>query len=207
MAKSEFTFETVNQQVKIVPMGTLFCQRVMDRFRKAMKGVIVPNNCFINALIAAQWFQEQGFDVEVAEGTYEYNEYAPTISQKYGLNLYSKRHQYMNEGPQDHRFCRKGDKYFDPTLELCFGYEWTKGFDYTVCRVYSAKELISYAITIGNTFNEKPHFCSSISGRTYAYVGDEDVPIQWGIIDNDGLYIPPADNPFARLTQLTFAQA
>lgn len=194
-----FKFEPINEQVKIVPMSTLFCKRVMDRFRKAMTGIIRENCCFTNAVIAAKWFQEQGFDVDVAEGSFHFNDYAWTICKKYGLQMYSQTHEYMNNGPQDHRFCRKGDKYFDPTLEFIFGFEWTKGYDYTASRVYDADELISFAITIGATYGEKPHFCGSISGLTYAWKDDEDIPIHWGKIDDNGVYVPPMENPYELL--------
>ena len=100
----------------------------------------------------------------------------------------------MNEHPLEHRWCKKGEKYFDPTLEYLFGFEITKTWDYDAMRIYDADTLMDYALEINDRFGEMK-FCDSIAGLSYAYVGNEDVPINWGYINENYEYVAPERNP------------
>ena len=192
---SIYDFYVVDEKVVVVPMKTLFCKRIIEAFNKSMKGVIMPNRCFANALIAADWFNERGFDVEVVEGTIEPNDYCFKWSEKTGRPVYSTKHPRLNEEPIEHRFCKKGDKYFCPTLEFLFGFDMVRCVDFTAIRVYDYQTLVAFAMETQHLFGE-PHLHSSISGLSYTYVGGEETPIYWGNINDDGVYVSPTSNPF-----------
>ncbi len=190
-----YNFKTIDTAVSISPMKTLFCKRIMDSFKKDMPGVIQPNRCFSNALIAAQWFREKGFDVEVVEGYMDKNNYAFEYARRMGISVYSEKHSRLNTEPVEHRFCKKGDKYFDPTIEFLFGFDMVKCFDYAGKRIYDYETLIDFAMRTEKDYG-RIHFHSSISGLSYAYVGEKNIPIYWGHIDDNGEYVSPDSNPF-----------
>lgn len=178
-------------------MSHLFCERIMKRFRKDMAGVIKPNQCFTNAVIAAQWFNQHGFYVEVVEGWFNPNEFGFSQCDKIGMKMFSEMHPYMNEPNAEHRFCKKGDKYFDPTLELLFGFEITKWLDYTAVRLYDYEEMIDYMQEIKDTFGGDYYYsASTLTGCTYFFDGKEDIPIYWGHIGEDGYFVKPQINPY-----------
>ena len=188
-----FEFDAVSEQVKITPMKYLFCEKIMKRFKKDLGEHIIPNYCFSNAVIAAEWFNERGFDVEVVEGRFQSNDYTYTFCEKNGLRPISGKMRLV-DNPIEHRWCKKGDKYFDPTLELNFGFEMTKTVDYDAMRIYDADTLMDYALELKDRFGEMK-FCDSITGLTYAYVGGLDIPINWGYINENFEYVAPDKNP------------
>ncbi len=199
----KYNFSKIDETVKIVPMGALFCKRIMDRLRKKCKGVIMPNQCFFNALVVAGWLREWGFDVEVVEGMQSQNDNYIALSRKLGLKEESDREHLKNQAPIAHRWLRKGDKYFDPTVELLFGMEFVRSFDYNAKRIYDNQELIRYAGEIRDTFGvDEVHFVSSITGTTFYYDGDNDIPVHWGYINDDGEYVAPEQNPYELFTAL-----
>ena len=186
-------------------MSTLFCKRVMDGFRREMRGKILPNNCYVNAVIAAKWLQERGFDVEIVEGVMTVNDKAEAIAKKYGCSgVRSQKHDYLNEAPLEHRFCRKGDKYFDPTMDFLYGFGFAQGFDYKAIRVYDVDTIITFALQSKETYGEV-HFHNSINGLTYVYKGEEDIPLIWYYIDDDGYLVMPDYNPFERRAEILAA--
>lgn len=199
-----YEFEKVDEAVKVVPMSTLFCKRIMNRFRKEMVGKIIPNNCYQNAVIAAKWLNERGFDVEIVEGEMTANDYAEKIAAQYGMTVNSQKHQYLNEAPLEHRFCRKGDKYFDPTFEIIAPQGFNKGFDYKAIRVYDVDDIIDFAVDTLMEYGEI-HFHNSISGLTYVYKGNEDIPLFWGRINEEGEVEKPNYNPFEKRAEILAA--
>lgn len=190
-----YYFDSVNEQVSITPMKHLFCERIMRYFKNNMTGVIQPNQCFANAIVAAEWFSEKGFDIEVVEGHMVPNNYCFENAGRMGYKVHSEKHPRLNTEPLEHRFCKKGDKYFDPTIEFLFGFERVKMFDYTARRIYDYETLIAFAMRTKEDYGTL-HFHSSISGLSYVYVGEKDIPIYWGHIDENGDYISPRKNPF-----------
>ena len=197
----KYTFETINETVKISPMSTLFCKRIMDRFRKEMTGKILPNNCYMNAVMAAAWLRERGFDIEIVEGELTANAYAEKIVAQYGMTVNSQKHQYLNNAPIEHRFLRKGDKYFDPTFEITTPQGFNKGFDYKANRVYSYEDISDFTYTTIEDYGQI-HFHNSISGLTYVYKGDEDIPLLWSYIDENGELVKPDYNPFEKRDEI-----
>lgn len=197
----KYSFTKIDENITIVPMGTLFCKRIMDRIKKRCQGVILPNLCFFNAIVIAAWLEEYGFDVEVVEGVYAGNEYGYQMMKKmYKVKgLGEPEYSYV---PESHRWLKKGDKYFDPTIELLMGFEFTKTFNYTAKRIFDYKTLIEYAIEIKNTLGYKAHFVNTTDGITQYYDGDIDVPVEWGYINGDGVYIPPKRNPYEVFPEL-----
>lgn len=179
----EYQFDVINEQVKISPMRSLFCERIIKSFARGVD--IKPNCCFTNAVITAEWFQEHGFDVEVAEGR--------LVAKSQELLLPSQKVR-LNTNPIEHRWCKKGEKYFDPTIECLYGYEMTKTWNYDAIRLYESSTLRDYAEEIERRYGVLK-FCDSISGFTYAWVGNEDVPINWGRISDSFDYVVPEENP------------
>lgn len=179
----EYQFDTINETVKITPMKYLFCDRVLRQFIKNQGVELKPNYCFSNAVLTAEWFQEHGFDVEVVEGRISGKDFA-LVSTK----------ERLNDKPIEHRWCKKGDHYFDPTLEIFYGYDYVKGLTYDAKRLFDAETLREYAEEIEERFGELK-FCDSISGLTYAWVDNEDVPIFWGNISEEYEYVVPEENP------------
>ena len=97
---NEFFFDEGEGIVNIVPMKNLFCKRVMDRFYKECAPYIFPYCCYSNALIAADFFNNKGFQVDVIEGIYRPN---PLLSEKEKNSFFADTNDDM------HRFCKKGD--------------------------------------------------------------------------------------------------
>ncbi len=184
-----YYFDSVNEQVSITPMKHLFCERIMRYFKKEFQGLILPNQCYTNALMAAEWFNEHNFYVEVVEGLYQHTPEA--------IAKYAKRGVILVEEPIEHRFCKKGDKYFDPTIEFLFGWDEVKTFTYTAQRIWDQPDLLDVAYETDKLFG-KPAFCSSITGLCYHYTGkgNEQVPIYYGHVNDNGEFVPPKENPF-----------
>ena len=198
----KFNYTILNEPVTIVPMRSLFCKRIMDRFAKRCKGVFKPNLCYYNALVAARWLKEWGFDVEVVDGVLTTNDNYPLLCKKMGLAEESRYPHLQNNAPIGHRWCKKGNRYFDPTIEGLFGMEYVRAFDYKGMRVFDDQTLIAFANTIRSTFrSEQIRFVSSISGCTYKYDGKHETLINWGYIDDNGNYIAPEKNPFEELSK------
>lgn len=198
-------FEKVNEDVKVNPMGTLFCKRVMDRFRKEMVNKIKPCCCYENAVIAAEWLIERGFDIEIVEGQYKPNEYGEKLARR-EINSYVSEHPTLGAMEYDgHRFCRKGDKYFDPTTEILLGVEGLKLYDYRALRIYDIDDIIDFAEEITLKDYGVLHFTDSITGLTYVYKGKDDVPLFWGCIDDNGVVVKPDYNPFKRRAEILAA--
>ena len=194
---NQYLFDTVNEKVQITPMSHLFCDRIMRKFNSVMRDVIQPNQCFMNAAIAADFFANEGFYVEVVEGYTLLNDYASKFAEKYGVSLYKENsHSELIE----HRWCKKGDKYFDVTIEFLFGWEMVKIMDYTAQRVYDYEDLIDFAALIGKEYygDKKLKFVDSIKGVSYLYDGDKDIPIYWGYINDEGKFVEAMGNSTQR---------
>ena len=162
-----------------------------------MEGIIRPNQCFTNAIVAAQWFNQNGFYVEVVDGWYFPNDNGVEACERMGAKMFSEKHPRLNDAPSEHRFCKKGDKFFDPTLELLFGFNCTTWMDYTAARLFDYEELIDYMQEIKDTFNgDFYHNSSTLTGCTYFYDGEKDIPIYWGHIGEDGYFVKPQINPY-----------
>lgn len=202
--EKNYTFERVDKVVKISPMSTLFCKRIMDRFRKEMKSNILPNNCYMNAILAAAWLRERGFDIEIVEGEMIRNEQAEKIAKRCGMVFESKKHQRLNEAPTEHRFLRKNGKYFDPTLEIIASQGFSDAFDYKAIRVYSYEDISDFTYTTFEDYGEL-HFHNSISGLTYVYKGEEDIPLKWSYINEEGNIVKPNYNPFEKRAEILAA--
>ena len=174
-----YVFEKVDSVVKISPMSTLFCKRIMDRLRKEIGRIILPDQCYQNAVVVSSWLAEMGFDVEIVEGEFK-TDTGKTI---------------------EHRFCRKGGKYFDPTIELLYGFVSTASVEYKAIRVYDIDVIVDFTAQTLNDYGQV-HFHSSITGLSYVYKGDEDIPLVWNYIDDNGEIVKPEYNPFERRLEL-----
>lgn len=160
---NEFFFDEGEGIVNIVPMKNLFCKRVMDRFYKECAPHVHPFCCYSNALIAADFFNNNGFQVDVIEGIYRPN---PLLSEK-------EKNSFFTEIRGDmHRFCKKGNYYFDPSLECVIGFSAAhKYFQHISLREYDSVTLWAYGVALGN--GETPKFCSSINGFSCDSEGEE----------------------------------
>lgn len=190
-----YDFEKINKVVEITPIGKIFSQITLKKFRKDMKDVIQPNRCFYNAMVACAWFKKRGLDVKCVDGYLNPNEYAEVICAKYGIALNSTKHPRLNEGNMAHRFLVYNGKYFCPTLEFLFGMEWVRGYDYTALRIFTLETLIDYADMLNEKFSTDKYPVSTVDGRTFLDTDEGDITLDWGHIDDDGNYVEPEIDP------------
>lgn len=181
-----FPFTPINKSVSITPMSNLFCARVRERFKRDMSGIILPFQCFKNAVLSAEWFQQHGFDdVEVVDGYYSENRKA--------LEKFARVHNITlsNAAPcinDEHRFLRRGDRYFDTTLEFLFGFEFARCYEYLACRAFEPSVIAAYSVMAARANNLDTEFewASSMEGKSYRYLeSGEDIPMYWGRISED----------------------
>lgn len=191
----KFNFKSIDECVEIVSMNRIFDRKTMECFRRAMKNRIMPDQCFTNAIMAACWFKERGFDVKTVDGCMYPNEYGERAAAARNIPYYSSKYDRLNNNPLEHRFCVFNGKYFDPTIEFLFGFEPTKWCDYEVYRIFEPQVLIDLAFELKNRFGEY-HFFYTETGVTYFYAeNDQEIPIHWGYVNENGDYIPPKENP------------
>lgn len=174
-----FPFNEGEGIVKIVPMRTLFCERVLTRLKKNYGGYVKPLKCYSNALIVAEYLKTQGFDIDVVEGYYSPS---PSLSDEEYRKAFP--FSFAKEGRDTHRFCKKGDYYFDPTLELTIGYNnAVKYYQHISTREYNTETLWAYSIAVGGDLGQDIKFCSSIDGISYSG-GCLDIPSYHRYINN-----------------------
>lgn len=166
----------VNKKVKITPMNLLFPKEIIDELREMD---IKEGWCFVNAVMVAKRLQEKGYEVDVVEGYYGYN--------KKARNRFSKVYR-LGKGWIEHRWCKIGDYYFDPTYYLDENTVFSSNcFDYRAERLYYADDLIDFAHQVSddydveNRMEEDKLWCSSLNGArnvfghmTYLAKIDED---------------------------------
>ncbi len=162
MVKYEFD-SVVNQKVKITPMNLLFPKEIIDELRELD---IKEGWCYINAVKVAKRLQEKGYEVDVVEGYYACNQRA--------RQRYAKVYTFF-DGWMEHRWCKIGEYYFDPTHFLDKNSIFSSNcFDYKAERLYYADDLLNFAEQVGKDYisalpffrNRNTIWCSSLTGAT-----------------------------------------
>ena len=142
-----YHFEKGAGVVKLTRMSSLFSQKEMIEYEKYCKPSLHVGECFFDALSVAEFFKKDGYDIKIAEGYY-------TVPSK-------------NYARDTHRFCKIGDKYFDPNLERFVGYDvFSNQFIHTEVREYDAETLWAFVRKCSDKAQQLT-FCSSLDGIRY----------------------------------------
>lgn len=179
----QFEFDTVfNKSVKMTPMNLLFPRDIIDELRNID---IREGYCYRNAVMVAKFLEEQGYEIDVVEGYYR-----PC---KRLFNICSKVYNTRSNEWLEHRWCKKGNYYFDPTYylgnDILFG---SNDFEYRAERLYYAEDLLDFAHKVSDDFKitgskeEDIFWCSSLNGASSI---DGGITTKYfAIIDNDFNY-------------------
>lgn len=206
----KYDFIAIDERPVMTPMNQLFCKRIMDSFYREFNDTIRKDCCYENSLIAAEWLISKGFDIEVVEGYYQCNDYDKKIAMAFGAPINPEN--YM---PTEHRFLKKGDKYFDPTLEMLWHRDFEGGMSdkylrshgfsnpsLTKCYDYQAKRIFSFGTISEFTQDAQEYYgldClfSTLTGGAVDSVSGEKMYL--GRIDENGKWDIPEIHPVIEL--------
>ena len=167
--EARYEFETINSTITMTPMRKLFSGITTSRFRGDMQGMILPNRCYRNALIAAEWFKSRGIKVEVVDGYV----FTDTMNKEDGST---------------HRFLKYGDKYFDPTLEYLFGLQHLDGLNFFAVRSYEYETIRRFYADMHSVYGEL-YFSDTFSGIGKFYYDGFMYEFETDIIGENGEYV------------------
>lgn len=182
-----YPFKTINAIIAITPMGKIFKSLTISRFKKDMLGRIRSNHCYENALLAAQWFIEHGYEVSIVDGFINANDYAFEYAAKHGIEVYSKTNEESNQG-SPHRFLFYNGYYFDVTIETLFGVEMLRTNTYTAYRQYEFGAILHFYMDMQKLYGEL-YFADTITGKRHTYVDGECIRFYYDTINENGEYV------------------
>jgi hypothetical protein len=187
MKKIEFD-EVAKKSVKMTPMNLLFPSEIIEELLtlNVRKGW-----CYENAVKVARFLEEKGYEVDVVEGYYR--------SSKKALRRFP---EYLSEETNcwlEHRWCKFGDYYFDPTFYLDrYTFLTSQYFEYRAERLYYADDLLNFAEQVGKDYISAVPFyctrntiwCSSLTGATS--LDDGRTTVHLAKVDEDFNYVKVA---------------